>query len=120
LSRWRSWWRAGVTTGHAAPRPFASIFVGCGVPNEFAENFRDYIVDLDTATDAEQAELRDSLQLPVVETSLIQFETDSSTSHRVAVAHAKELETDTLNPERVWALRVGSTRYIVFNATLAG
>jgi hypothetical protein len=111
---------ADVSAPYRGTLPLPSTFVGCGLQTEFSDDFRGYVVDLDTASDAESAELRDTLRLPVVDTSLIQFETDSATCHRAAVAHARQLDMDTLNPERVWALRVGSTRYIVFNGTLMG
>jgi hypothetical protein len=119
---------ATVTTADAhsvSPQPVravaASYFsAGCAMPNAFANSFRDYVVHLDTTSDSASVAVRDSASIPVVDTATIQFVTDSLTCHRAAVAHAVQVQTDTLNPATVWTLKVGSSRFIVFNGSRVG
>lgn len=92
----------------------------CRATDDFASEYRDFVVGVDTGTDSESVALRQAWNIPAVQPSEIVFISDSATCTSAARAHAVQVQGDTLNPPSVWVLRVGSTRYIVFNGSRAG
>jgi hypothetical protein len=100
--------------------PEVLMMPACLATDDFANEYRDYVLEVDTGTDVESVRLREGWNIPAVQPSEIAFVSDSATCAAAAVAHAVKVQEDTVNPPSVWVLRVGTTRYIVFNGHRAG
>lgn len=92
----------------------------CLAPNGYAEDTRAYILEVINGTDSALSELRMNINLPPAPPTEVVFESDSTQCAAAARAHAIATETDTLTPAPVYLLRVGSTRFVVFNGFRVG
>lgn len=92
----------------------------CMPPSGYADDFRSYIVTLATSTDSVDQAVRTSNDIPAIsDTTQIAFVTDSTVCATAAAAHAQAAQQSGA-PLPVYVLRVGPTRYIVFNGQSAG
>lgn len=92
----------------------------CMPASAWADDVRGYIVRLSTSSDSVDQALRDSTKLPAISDSTqISFVTDSTVCATAAVAHAQAAQQSG-SPLDVYVLRVGPTRYVVFNGQTSG
>jgi hypothetical protein len=93
---------------------------GCRDTTAAATGFRLYLTAIDTSTADSNSVERISWHIPQVSASDISFVADSALCARGAIAHALSLKQDTANAASVYVLRVGPTRYVLFNYTRVG
>lgn len=92
----------------------------CMPASGFADGFRSYVVQLTMSSDSVDQALRVKAQLPAIaDTAQILFITDSAVCTQAAAAHALA-EQQSGDPRPVYVLKVGRTRYVVFNGAPAG
>jgi hypothetical protein len=111
---------AGVGSASATRYQELPIVAPCRSLTDGADGFRYYITSLDTGTTTKAAADRTFWKIPTVAASDIAFVSDSTICTNAARVHASSVGADTLNPAPVYVLRVGATRYIVFNFTPVG
>jgi hypothetical protein len=107
------------TSGYVVPAaPAAVAGQYCLDPSD-EDDFREFVIE--TLVTEDSAELH-YLGLAPVDTSAVVFVTaaDSVTCRLAAEAHARHHGDDITNPPPVYVLRVGATRYFVFNYTKMG
>ena len=92
----------------------------CSAPDDFAQSFRSWVVAIANGTDASSIRTRQQIGIPTIADSAIYFVSDSSLCALAAKRHAALVGDDSLNPPRVYLLRIGSERYAAFNGTAAG
>jgi len=88
----------------------------CSAEWTYTANFRNHIVGIVTGVDSASAASRAAFQLPAVSASDVYFVTDSTVCTRAAAAFTAEVTRDRSTAGgSLWVLRVGPTRYIVFD-----
>jgi hypothetical protein len=87
----------------------------CASSWSYSEAFRDQIVSIVTATDTGTVRIRQGFGLPAAADTAVVFETDSTACAQAAGAFNAELARYGGTPGAVWVLRVGTTRFIVFD-----
>jgi hypothetical protein len=97
--------------------PAASV--PCRAWSYNAESFRLYITDIDTSTADSAGTYRKFWSIPSVTSSDIALVRDDSLCDRAARIHAASIHSKA-EPYPVFVLRVGPTRYIVFNFMSVG
>ena len=88
---------------------------GCAPSWSYSEAFRDRIVSIVTATDSGSARVRQAYSLPAVASAAVVFQTDSAVCAQAIAAFSAEVARYGGTPGSVWVLKVGPTRYIVFD-----
>lgn len=98
----------------------AQAYSPCRTIDAAALDDRAMISEIVTGTDTLSARRRSGWDLPVVADSAISFVVDSTVCAAAAVAHAQATQDTTNPPPPVHVLRVGHSRYVVFNYTPVG
>lgn len=102
-------------------RPRTATLISCRKPTPGWEAIREYTIEVSNATSAPYTMERDSNSIPVgLVDSAVYFLSDSTLCHRAAHAHAREVGDDTINPDSVFLLRAGPTRYITGSSAHLG
>ncbi|HEY4219126.1 MAG TPA: hypothetical protein VGM67_18415 [Gemmatimonadaceae bacterium] len=113
--------RATEHVSEPAAAPVAPVApVPCRPWSFDAEAFRVYITGLDTSTVDSASTYRTFWTIPVVDPTAIALVTDNSLCDQAARIHAASTKRDSIAPYPVFVLRVGPTRYIVFNFMAVG
>jgi hypothetical protein len=99
----------------------ATSSVACREPSEGAEDFRRYIIRVTMGQDTASTRSRMSYRLPAMsDSTAIAFVTDTTLCNQAAAVHAGVNRETGETPDAVHVLRVGVTRYIVFNYSSRG
>lgn len=89
---------------------------GCSAEWAYTTTFRNHVVSIVTGTDTASASNRTAFNLPAVAATEVYFVTDSTTCAQAATAFGREVALANGTPgPGLWVLRVGPTRYIVFD-----
>lgn len=95
--------------------------VPCLATDDFALSYRSYILRVTTTQDTRQARFRTNFRLPLItDSSTVAYVTDTTVCTQAASAHAIVAGETTGTPRPVHVLRVGPTRYIVWNDQQVG
>src|SRR6185312_3801448 len=109
-----------VTPLRATHYTAASAPVPCRRWTYDAESFRIYITGLDTSMADSAETYRKFWNIPAVAPADIDLVRDDAICDRAARIHAASVTRDTVKAYPVFVLRVGPTRYIVFNFMSVG
>jgi hypothetical protein len=94
--------------------------VSCRATDGMAENFKSYVVEVVTGSDTASTSMRQAWGIPSVADTAIYFVTDSILCDQASRAHAVQAHQSVNDPPAVSVLRVGNSRYVVFNGARSG
>jgi len=105
-----------------APTPQAGMCLGTGAAPEPASAAWgiDYMTRLVTAVDSIHNATRVAYQLPLLSPSEVSLVTDEAICTQAANAYAQNALDTPITPVAVYVIRVGSTRYLVWNPDVKG
>jgi hypothetical protein len=110
----------GVTPARATSAAVPLAPIPCRPWSYNAESFRLYITGLDTLTADSASRYRSFWNIPMVAPSEIALVRDDSLCDRAARIHAASATKPGVKEYPVFVLKVGGTRYIVFNFMSVG